>query len=582
MAETFTRIEVFKGEEIEAIYRKARRPTTSVTGVDLGKSDDAMEAMAQGFCAPFDQRVYEAADGIVCDQDVPVKMRDGCKLYCDIYRPKDESRKIPVILSWSWFGKRPGDGMSEWQIMGVPPGTVSKCTKFESADPLYWCYQGYAVANVDIRGSGHAEGDVHIFTHQDAQDGYDFIEWIAQQYWCNGNVGMFGNSAVAIHQYHIAQTQPPHLACIAPWESSTDIYRESLYEGGIPALSFNEFIVGSVTGNGGVDDQVAMARKYPFMNGYWRDKIPDFSKIRIPVYATAGMSHFHLRGTINAFRKIRTRKKWIRMHRDFEWADTYNPDNLEDLKRFYDRYLKDIYNGWELTPRVRLDVMDAYDCDYQLKRPEKSFPIERTVYTRYYLDAERMTMHNNPVSVESKVSYDAKTEEAVFDMEFTEDTELTGYMFLRLFVEADGHDDMDMFINIQKADKDGNWIPWSALDEPHPGAWGKIRVSRRELDTELSTDFNPVMAHNREFKLSKGEIASCDIEIVPSCRIWHKGEKLRVQIAGRYIRGDWFEPLTWDADNRGRHIIHTGGQYESFIQVPVIPPRHKSGDYVYR
>lgn len=582
MPEFFTKKEFFKGEELEAVYRVARRPTAVEPGIDLSKSEDPMAAMGQGFCPAFNQRVYEAADGIICEQDVAVKLRDGCTIYCDIYRPAKTDRKIPVIISWSWFGKRPGDGMSEWQIMGVPPGTVSKLAKFESPDPMYWCYQDYAVANVDVRGAGHSEGDVHMFTHQDSEDGYDFIEWIAEQHWCNGKVGMSGNSGVAMHQYRIAAFQPPHLTCIAPWEATTDLYRESMFEGGIPALSFNEFIGGSVTGPGGVDDQVSMGRKYPLMNGYWQDKIPDFSKIRIPVYATAGFSHFHLRGSIQAFRKIRTKKKWIRMHRDFEWPDTYDPANLEDLKRFYDRYLKDIHNGWEMTPRVRMDVMDAYDCDYQVRRAEKSFPLERTAYTRYYLDAKNMTMHDAPVAETSLFAYESNTEEAVFDMTFKEDTELSGYIYLHLFVETDGHDDMDMFINIQKADQDGKWIPWHTLDEPHPGAWGKIRVSHRELDPDLSTEYQPVMAHKREMKLSKGEIVPIDVEIVPSSRIWHKGEKLRIQIAGRYIREGWFEPLTWDTDNHGNHIIHTGGAYESYIQVPVIPAKYKSGDYVYR
>jgi predicted acyl esterase len=90
------------------------------------------------------------------------------------------------------------------------------------------------------------------------------------------------------------------------------------------------------------------------------------------------------------------------------------------------------------------------------------------------------------------------------------------------------------------------------------------------------------MAHKRELKLSKGEIVPIDVEIVPSSRIWHKGEKLRIQIAGRYIREGWFEPLAWDTDNHGNHIIHTGGEYESYVQVPVIPPKFRSGDYVYR
>lgn len=588
--ERFTLKETFCGEEIEAIYMVARKPVSVDPNIDISASEDPMARMGQGFCPAFNQRVYEAAPGILCEQDVPVKMRDGVTIYTDIFRPKDEAQKYPVIISWSWFGKRPGEGMSEWQIMGVPPHTVSKLAKFESPDPMYWCYQGYAVANVDVRGAGHSEGNVHMFTHQDREDGYDFVEWIAGQHWCNGNVGMAGNSGVAIHQWGIAAMQPPHLKCIAPWECTTDLYRESFYEGGVPALSFNKFISAQVTGTGGVDSQVDMAQKYPLMNGYWEDKRPDFSKVEIPVYQTAGFSHFHLRGSFQAFRKCKSKRKWLRAHRDFEWPDTYAPENLEDLKRFYDRYLKEIHNGWEMTPKVRLDIMDAYDCDYQTRRPENEFPLKRTEYVKYYLDAsdsKNLTMRDTPVCVESCVAYDGNTEQVEFDMTFHEDTELTGYMYLHLYVAAESYHDMDMFFNIQKADADGNWIPWYTLGEAHPGAWGKCRISHREISQKESQIIKgmmvqPVMAHKREQKVQPGEIVPIDVEIVPSARIWHKGEKLRIQIAGRYIREGWFEPLAWDTDNHGRQVIYTGGQYESFIQVPVIPPKYRAGDYVYR
>lgn len=186
MRERFTLKETFQGEELEAVYMVARKPFAVDPSVDLAASDDPMARMGQGFCPAFNQRVYECAPGVLCEQDVPVKMRDGVTIYCDIYRPKDENQKYPAIVSWSWFGKRPGEGMSEWQIMGVLPHTVSKFAKFESPDPLYWIYQGYAVANVDVRGAGHSEGNVHMFTHQDREDGYDFVEWLAARHWCNG------------------------------------------------------------------------------------------------------------------------------------------------------------------------------------------------------------------------------------------------------------------------------------------------------------------------------------------------------------------------------------------------------------
>jgi uncharacterized protein len=572
--------EVFNGQELETLYRQARVPVDPEAGLDLSKLE-GIAATAHGFCAKFNQRTYVNEDGILCEQDVPVILRDGTTIYVDIFRPEGENN-IPCIVSWSYYGKRPGDGMSEWQVMGVPPGTISTMSKFESPDPGYWCRQGYAIANVDPRGTGHSEGDINMFGTQDAKDGYDFIEWVAGQHWCNGRVGMGGNSCVAMTQFRIAAQQPPHLACIAPWEATTDIYRESIYEGGIPALTFNEFIVASLTGPNKIDDQVAMGRKYPLMNAYWEDKIPDFKKIKVPTYACASYSHFHLRGSFNAFRKIRSTRKWMRAHREQEWPDMYNPNNIEDLKRFFDRYLRNINNGWEMTPRYRIEVMDAFDCDFQTNRPEKEFPLARTQYKKLYLDAKNLSLQEGPVETEEKVSYDGNEGVVNFDMAFEEDTEITGYMKLRLYVEADGHDDMDLFINIQKADESGNWLPTYILGEPHPGTWGKMRVSHRALDEKLSTEYEPVQSHLNEEKLSPGEIVPVDIAIVPSSKLWHKGQKIRVQIAGRYIREGWFEPLSWETDNKGSHVIHTGGKYESFLQIPVIPPKYQAGNYIYR
>ena len=591
MADTITKMEKFGDVELETIYRKARIPASAeelahapATSEDEnwdGLGEKSLAGAAHGFCAPFNQRTYLAEPGIICEQDVPVTLRDGTTIYTDIYRPEGETR-IPAIVSWSMFGKRPGDGFDEWQIIGVPPGAVSKMAKFESPDPAFWCRQGYAVANVDPRGVGHSEGDINLFGTQDARDGYDFIEWIATQHWCSGKVGMGGNSGVAMTQWRVAAQQPPHLACIAPWEGTGDLYRESLFTGGIPARSFNEFILSSLTGPAYLDDTVAMSKKYPFLNEYWADKIPEWKKVRIPVYTTVCWNHFHLRGSMEGFRRIRSTKKWLRAHREFEWPDTYCTAGIQELKLFYDRYLKEIRNGWELTPRVRLEVMDSYEFNYQTNRPEKAFPLKRTEYKKLNVDAANSALSFEPVETESKVSYDGAEGQVTFDVPFTEDTEITGFMKLRLWVEAEGHDDMDLFVSIQKLDKDGNWLPVSVLEEPHPGAWGTMRVSRRALDEKLSTHYLPIQAHQKDEKLSPGEIVPVEIEIWPHSRIWHKGEQLRVRVAGRYIREGWFEPLIWDADNKGRHVIHSGGQYDSYLQIPVIPPKFVAGDCVYR
>ena len=49
-----------------------------------------------------------------------------------------------------------------------------------------------------------------------------------------------------------------------------------------------------------------------------------------------------------------------------------------------------------------------------------------------------------------------------------------------------------------------------------------------------------------------------------------------------YIREGWFEPLSWDTDNHGKHIIHTGGKYDSWLQVPFIPPKFETDGHQYR
>ena len=577
--EVTTKTVICNGNPTEICMRQMLSPATQ-------EELDAMTpAEREDYCfqPPLQTRTYEPEPGIICMQDQPVKMRDGVIIYVDIYRPKD-TPVVPLIVSWSFYGKRPFDGQSEWQIMGVPPQTVSNMSKFESPDPGYWCRHGYAVANVDPRGVGHSGGDFVQFGTQEGMDGYDFIEWAAEQAWCNGHVGLAGNSCVAMTQWRIASQQPPHLSCIAPWEGTSDMYRESLCEGGIPAHTFVGMVVREAVGPNYIDDTAEnLVQKYPFIDcDYWKDKDPIWKNITCPVYVTACWNHFHLRGSIQAFRKIKSRKKWLRAHRDFEWPDAYNNKNLQDLELFYARYLKGERNGWELTPTVRIEVQDTGDLNYQENRPETSFPLKRTKYEKLYLDASDMSMKAEPVQEQAMVGYDSETEEVCFDYAFPEDTELTGYMKLHLWVAAEDYNDADLFINVQKLSTTGEWLPITLFGENHPGAWGKMRVSRRKLDEKLSTDFQPIQAHTVDEKLEPGQIVPVDIEIWPTSRFWHKGQQIRVQVAGRYIRDDWFEPLTWDTDNHGRTLIYTGGEHDSFLQIPVIPPRFQDGDIIIR
>ena len=167
--------------------------------------------------------------------------------------------------------------------------------------------------------------------------------------------------------------------------------------------------------------------------------------------------------------------------------------------------------------------------------------------------------------------------EAVFSHSFDKDTELTGHMKLRLWVETREADDMDLFVAIQKFDAGGNYVPftWYALYENGPVALGWLRASHRALDKERSTPWQPVHPHDREEPLAAGVPVAVDIEIWPSSCIYRKGEQLRVVVKGRdiYEEAPETQPflLHEDTRNRGRHILHTGGEYDSHLLVPVIP-----------
>lgn len=544
-----TEVHPYGDERIEVIYRK-----TKPSGENLNPG-------------------ATVEDGIRIERDVAVPMRDGTILYADIYRPED-SGKVPAIVAWSPYGKRVDRTRVPPVMAAAVPPSVSSMAKFEGPDPAYWCRHGYAVINPDPRGVGHSQGDIYFLGSGEGRDGYDLVEWVAARDWSNGKVGMSGNSYLAIAQWFIAAERPPHLAAIAPWEGASDLYRQRIAVGGIPGpTTFEMYYAIALNGPGYAEDIPAMIRKYPLMNGFWEDRIARLENIDIPAYITANWKHYHVLGSLDGFRKIASKEKWMRVINTFEWPDYYAPGNLEDLLRFFDRYLKGIRNGWETTPRVRLSVLDPGGVD-QVNRSEKEFPLARTRYEKLFLDAATGTLSPEAARRESVSRYRSEDRkgQAAFTIRFTEDTELTGYLKLHLWVEADGADDMDLFVYVQKLDREGNFLPSMVLGQPHPGAQGWLRVSHRELDEDRSTPSEPFLTHRREQPLNPREIVPVEIGIWPTGMLWHAGEQLRVVVSGQVQRDPrWFENLDFDLRNRGDHVLHTGGKFDSYLLVPKIP-----------
>ncbi|WP_374943782.1 CocE/NonD family hydrolase [Sphingomonas sp.] len=526
---------------------------------------------------------------IVFDKDVPVTLRDGTIIYTDILRPA-MTDKVPVIVAWSPYGKSRGNApryTDLFALLGMDTAPLSGLMKFEGPDPAFWCAHGYAVCNPDPRGTYDSQGDARWWSREEGQDYHDLIEWLGVQNWCNGKVGTTGNSYLAISQWFAAAEQPPHLAAIAPWEGLSDVYRDFAARGGIPDLAFPRLLATSFTGNAGREDLVAELERHPLMDGFWKTKTPEFGNISVPAYVVASYSNtIHTPGTFRGWRNIASDEKWLRIHNNMEWPDYYEEVYSNDLLRFFDRYLKGVDNGWQTTPRVRYSVLDLQGGD-MVDRPADAFPPEDFAETRYHLDAGgRLSPDSSGPA--GTASYDAQAQggRVAFTLRVDRPTEFVGYPKLSLWVEADGADDMDLFVILQKLDADGEPLEQFNIPNHGPqmqaltrdgasilkykGSNGRLRVSMRHLDSETSTDAVPVHSFDRVEKLGAGEIVRVDIPMFPVGLSLAAGEQLRLVVSGHHPWGGAMPGMAnVEPDNRGRHVIHTGGRYPSFLQLPV-------------
>jgi predicted acyl esterase len=531
---------------------------------------------ADGGCPPLQHRTTRA-DGMLIEYDTPVRMRDGVEIYADVFRP-EAAESVPVIVAWGPYGKHAPVKYAIFPNHGVAPAWLSKYAGFEAPDPLYWTRHGYAVINVDPRGMWNSQGDATFYSNQEAMDVFDLIEWAGTQPWSNSKVGMSGVSYLAIVQWRAAAEHPPHLAAINPWEGVSDRYREMAYHGGIPENRFGPMWRSRRVpySNNRVEDTVTMYAEHPMWDAYWESKTADLSKIEVPAYVVASWSDqgLHTRGTLEGFKRIRSRHKWLVVHGRKKWQYYYQPENVERLRLFFDRFLKGIDNEVERWPRVRLEVRERF---YEGEvRDESEWPLARTRYEKRYVDASSKTLVSSPVAAESEVRYPAEGG-AEFAYHFAETTELVGPMKLKLWVEAEGADDMDLFVGVQKLDRDGGLVPFSFLNalEDGPVALGWLRVSHRELDAQRSTPEQPWHTHLKEQRLEPGEIVPVEIEIWPSGTRFAAGEQLRLLVQGSDIQQYPTGVVSMAHSvtrNTGTHVIHAGGRYDSFLLVPIVPP----------
>ncbi len=365
-------------------------------------------------------------NSIRIDRNVPMKTRDGVILRADVYRP-DDKQKHPALLTRTPYGKI---------IMTEADFSFIKMVE-----------AGYAVVYQDMRGRYASEGNYDggdAFLAQERPDGYDTVEWIAGQPWCDGNIGTQGGSYMARVQWLLAMERPPHLKAMAPSISSdTPAPQATLWYGVIPVI-----MAASSVATMGLDiaDKLAEQGKdaarirqllnevvtrpretlsylplkdiphfdFPGIKDIWYNRglkgLPpleqaagiywDYEKVTVPCLHQSGWYDFNLRGILNNFTGMKKKGgsaaarqgqhlfigPWphgtpgAQGEADCPQADARGTGSTEYNIGFFNKYIRG--EGPEL-PAVRYFVMGK-----NMWQNAADWPLPNTSWERYYLHSD--------------------------------------------------------------------------------------------------------------------------------------------------------------------------------------------------
>lgn len=520
-------------------------------------------------------RKVDEVEGMIIERDIGIKMKDGLVLRADVYRPNIKER-VPVVMTHGPYGKgiawcQPNNPWSaQWnEICKKRPeifnGSSCKYITWETVDPERWTTLGYAVVRVDSRGNNRSPGVQDIFSHQEVIDYYDCIEWAGTRDWSTGKVGLCGISYYAINQWQVAALQPPHLAAIIPWEGASDIYREICRHGGIVSNHFinswyNSIVLVNQHGKGthmdhwlnesssGPEklsegelaknrvDPLASSRNQHTIDGdQYTSRQADFSKITVPLLSCASWAGFglHQRGNFEGFLQAASRQKWLEVHpgKHEEWF--YLPHGYELQKRFFDHFLKGEENGMDREPRVLLNV--RYPGEKFVLRKENEWPLKRTQWTKFYLDAGSKTLTNCPPVSTAECNFLALTGTgAIFNSAaLEEELEITGPIAAHIRVTSSTKD-ADLFLTLRAFDPSGKEIAFQGTVDPRSVlSQGCLRASHRAMDNEKTLPYRPYHSHIKQEFLNPGEQYDLDIEMWPTCIVLAKGSTLQLVIDGK-------------------------------------------------
>jgi predicted acyl esterase len=568
------------------------------------------------------------------ERDVPIAMDDGVVVRADVFRPPDAGRH-PAVLSYGPYGKSLHFAdlyADQWRRMveehpDVPAGSSNRYQNWEVVDPEKWVPDGYACVRVDSRGAGRSEGLLDVWSRRETQDLHRCIEWAAAQPWCSGRVGLNGISYLAMNQWQVASLEPPHLAAMCVWEGAADYYRDLAHHGGI-LCSFgrawfpNQVVKvqhgvgargyrsrldgGWVAGPETLTDEELGARRSDFWedcrrNGlatdaYWASRMPDYSRIEVPLLSAAnwGGQGLHPRGNFEGFVRAASREKWLEVHGLEHWTHFYTDYGVGLQKRFFGHFLKGEDTGWSRQPRVLLHV--RHPGERFEPRAEREWPLARTRWTRLHLVPDGLALAPEPPARDASVTYAALGDGVTFlSPPLAAETEITGPVAAKLWISSETRD-ADLFVVVRAFTPNLKEVTFQGALDPHtPLAQGWLRASHRKLDPALTLPYRPYHAHDEVQPLTPGEVYELDVEVWPTCIVLPVGHRIGFTVRGRDYEypggagaglGTFAPSFTGvgpfkhdDAGDRppavfGRAVtLHAGPRRPSHVLLPIIPER---------
>lgn len=569
-------------------------------------------------------------DGMCIDWDIPIPMQDGIVLRADVFRPVEDGR-YGVILSYGPYAKGMPfqDGYRDrWDRMvkaypEVAEGTSNKYQNFELVDPEKWVPDGYVCLRIDSRGAGRSPGILEVWSPREAEDMAECIEWAAKQNWSNGKIGINGISYFAMNQWYVASRQPPSLAAICVWEGAADYYRDLSRHGGILSgfldVWFEKQIIPIQHGVGDrgtrnpltgetisgpetlSDAELAANRVTPGVEAlqrpldgeYYRARSPDYARITVPLLSAGnwGGTGLHPRGNFEGFTESASAEKWLEVHGNTHFSPFYINRGVELQKRFFGHFLLGKDTGWERQPKVQLQI--RHPGEVFVTRAEREWPLARTQWTKYYLDAAEMMLSLEKPDAGSEVSFDALGDGVTFLLLPQEaPIEITGPVALKLFV-ASSTVDADLIVALRVFDPEGAEVTFIGASDPRvPVSLGWLRVSNRKLDPRQSKPYRPYHAHDEIQLLEPGEIYEVEVEIWPTCIVVPVDYRIGLTVRGKDYENDGSGPpvpnAMWPMKGIGPFTHHNpidrpaeifGGRTtlsvapgrEAYLLLPVIP-----------